>query len=70
MVAPARNRVAAAAAMAAPDLEVIFMFILQQLYRCIARERDRFGSRVHLVRATLPICFGYTASLIIFNHRP
>jgi hypothetical protein len=30
--------VAAAAAMVAPDLEVIFIFILQQLCRCIARE--------------------------------
>jgi hypothetical protein len=30
MVAPARNRVAAAAAMAVPDLDVIFMGILQK----------------------------------------
>jgi ACR3 family arsenite efflux pump ArsB len=37
-VAPARNKVAAAAAMAAPDIEVIFMCILLQLCRCIARE--------------------------------
>jgi hypothetical protein len=30
MVAPARNRVAAAAARVAPDLEVIFICILQR----------------------------------------
>ena len=43
MVAPARNRVAAAAAMAAPDLEVIFMgFPPTDCARCIAREPRSF----------------------------
>src|ERR1700733_11798984 len=71
MVAPARKRVAAAAAIAAPDLEVSFMTFLQKDVGNDAPtvEAKRICRRtdLHPAIATLEIDFGYTANQNLFH---
>src|SRR5664279_5948971 len=71
MVAPARKRVAAAAAIAAPDLELSFMTFLQKDVGNDAPTVDRDGisrrTDLHPAIATLEIDFGYTANQNLFH---